>query len=98
MINSTPAGEGKIRRSDLFNIRFYQKSPFHGSFLGMHYRIEGITGESGEKRLKVTTWPGPYNFDHTEESRKESALFAFSNQGLDAVADYLTQYHRERYT
>ncbi len=87
----------QIQRMDIFNIRFYEKSRFHGSFQGMHYRIEKITGEDEEKKLRVTTWPGPYNFDHTDDSLKESALFEFSNEGLDAVTDYLNQYHREHY-
>ncbi len=85
-----------IQRSDIFNIRFYEKSWFHGSFQGMHYRIERITVDDA-KKLRVTTWPGPYNFDHTDDSRKESALFEFSNEGLDAVTDYLNRYHREHY-
>lgn len=87
----------KIERMDIFNIRFYEKSWFHGSFQGMHYRIEKITDENEEKKLRVTTWPGPYNFDHTDDSLKESALFEFSNEGLDAITDYLNQYHREHF-
>ncbi|MCC8029802.1 MAG: GNAT family acetyltransferase [Lachnospiraceae bacterium] len=86
-----------IQRSDLFHISFYKKTRFHGSFRGMHYRIEGITDEDGTKQLCVTTWPGPWNFDHTDDSLKESALFAFSDDGLDAVTHYLNEYHREHF-
>lgn len=87
----------QIQRIDIFNIRFYEKTWFHGSFLGMHYRIEGIKDENEEKRLRVTTWPGPYNFDNTDDSLKESSLFEFSNEGLDAVTDYLNRYHEEHF-
>lgn len=89
-------GEKKqIHRTDIFNIHFYEKTWFHGSFLGMHYRIEKIADENEEKMLRVTTWPGPYNFEHTDDSLKKSAVFAFSDEGLDAVTDYLNRYHEE---
>ena len=29
-----------IERTDIFNINFYKKERFHGSYKGMHYRIE----------------------------------------------------------
>ncbi|MCD7980759.1 MAG: hypothetical protein LUF32_00315 [Clostridiales bacterium] len=63
----------------------------------MHYRIERITNDDDSKKLRVTTWPGPYNFDHTDDSRKVSALFEFSNEGLNNAADYLNSFHREHY-
>lgn len=87
----------KIERSDIFHIGFYKKTWFHGSFQGMHYRIEGINGENDEKKLRVTTWSGPYNYDHTDDSLKESALFEFSDGGLDAVTEYLNEYHRKHF-
>ncbi|MCD8230498.1 MAG: GNAT family acetyltransferase [Clostridiales bacterium] len=85
----------RIERTDLFNIRFYEKTWFHGSFSGMHYRIEKFTDDPEGTCLRVTTWPGPYNFDHTDDSLKESALFEFSNKGLDDVTEYLNTYYRE---
>lgn len=88
--------EKKIERMDIFHIPFYKKTWFHGSFKGMHYRIEGIDTDDG-KKLRVTTWPGPYNFDNTDDSLKESALFPFSDEGLDDVTEYLNQYHLEHF-
>ena len=46
----TNGQDPKIQRMDIFNIRFYEKSQFHGSFRGMHYRIEKITDEKEEKK------------------------------------------------
>ncbi len=108
-----------IARAALYNIRFYEKSPFNGSYRGMHYRIERAPAdaalstaseknngdgtatdnpsEPAETRLRVTVWPGPYNYDTTDDSRKVTAYFTFSNEGLDAVADYLNQYHKEHF-
>ncbi len=88
----------QIQRSDIFNIRFYQHTWFHGSFRGMHYRIEGITPADGEKQLQVTTWPGPYNFDHTPEEAKTIAHFPFSNEGLDEVTAYLNTFHQTHFS
>ncbi len=85
----------RIERTDLFNIRFYEKTWFHGSFSGMYYRIEKFNDAPEGTRLRVTTWPGPYNFDHTDDSLKESALFEFSNKGLDDITEYLNTYYRE---
>ncbi len=108
----TAPGPG-ILRTDIYNIRFYEKSPFYGSFRGMHYRIaqERDPGETGKepdgaakgpdggpaRYLCVTTWPGPYNFETTDDSLKVSARFEFSNEGLDAVTDYLNQFYREHF-
>ncbi len=108
-----------IARTALYNIRFYEKSPFNGSYRGMHYRIEQAPSDpasstASEKnnndgvatdhplepeaaRLRVTVWPGPYNYDTTDDSRKVTAYFAFDNAGLDAVADYLNQYYKEHF-
>ncbi|MCC8152162.1 MAG: GNAT family acetyltransferase [Lachnospiraceae bacterium] len=92
MATETPR---QIQRIDLFNIRFYKKTWFHGSFQGMHYRIEKFTDADDSKKLRVTTWPGPYNYDHTDDSAKETALFDFSNEGLDEITEYLNTYHKE---
>ncbi len=88
--------ETGIRRTDIYNIRFYEKSPFYGSWRGMHYRIAG-EGDSGERQLCVTIWPGPYNFETTADDLKVSARFAFSNEGLDEVTAYLNQYYQEHF-
>lgn len=88
----------QIERMDIFNIKFYEKTWFHGSFGGMHYRIEKIKDENEEQKLRVTTWPGPYNFDTTSDSLKESAEFAFSDSGLDDVTAYLNQYHENHFS
>lgn len=79
-----------IQPKDLFNIRFYEKSPFFGSFRGMHYRI-AKTGDGQEQKLEAVTWPGPYNYETTDDSLKERTLFAFSDEGLEEVCRHLNQ-------
>ncbi len=88
--------EPGIRRADLYNINFYEKLPFYGSYKGMHYRVAGI--EDDGRQLCVTTWPGPYNYETTDDGLKVSALFAYSNEGLDDAADYLNSFYQEHFS
>lgn len=81
-----------IQKQDLFNTRFYDKSWFYGSFQGMHYRIEKISNDD-DSHFQVTTWPGPYNYETTEETEKTVADFPFSEDGLQKVCDYLNKTH-----
>lgn len=41
--------------------------------------------------LLLTTWPGPFAFDTTEDSKKEKALFEFSEEGMEEVTDFLNK-------
>ncbi len=86
-----------IAYTDIFNINFYKKEIFHGSFQGMRYQIEKTDTEDGPI-LTVTHWPGPYNFAVTPEEQKKCSTFAFSNEGLHQAADYLNQEHALHYT
>lgn len=66
-------------------MEYLKKTEYTGCHQGMRYRLE-MTGE-GEKKLKVTVWPEPFNFFATPENKKQSAYFAFGEDGiLEAVA------------
>lgn len=53
----------------------------------MRYRLEGITDPEGEKKLKATVWPEPFNFFQTDGKLKTSAVFDFGEDGVvDAIA------------
>ena len=71
-----------IARTDIFNINFYKKERFHGSYKGMHYRIEKYA---------------PDNFDTTPDERKTSASYPFTDDGLTEVCDYLNKFHTEHF-
>ena len=76
-----------IKREDILSMEYLKKSEFTGSHQGMRYRLEGITDEEGNKRLKVTVWPEPFNFFKTPEEQKESCVLDFSEDGvIDAIA------------
>ena len=76
-----------VQRKDLLSLGFYRLSPFHGSDRALSYRIEKIEEVIGEDDkgkpkkaitgLRVTTYPGPYNFQNTDDSLKETKDFPF---------------------
>ena len=82
-----------IERTDIFNINFYKKERFHGSYKGMHYRIEKHEPEEGDTVLRVTVWPGPYNFDTTPDEQKNCASYPFPEDGLTQVCDHLNEFY-----
>ena len=77
-----------IERKDILSIPFLKKSVFTGSYQGMRYRLEKNTGETDECLL-VCIWPGPYNYEVTSEEQRETAAFAFSEEGSCEAVDWL---------
>lgn len=80
-----------IERKQLFHIEFYKHTYFSGSFEGMRYRIEKHCEEGEDAQLLATVFPGPYGFDATPAEKKETALFPFSDEGLDRICDWLNE-------
>ena len=85
-----------ISPQDIFSIRFYEKTHFFGSYKGMHYKIEGVKTDDG-KVLQVISWPGPYNFETTDDALKKYAEYEFSDEGLKQVCDYLNRIYLDEY-
>ena len=76
-----------IKREDILSMEYLKKTEFTGCHQGMRYRLEGVTDEEGEKKLRVPVWPEPFNFFTTPAEKKESAEFLFDEDGVvDAVA------------
>lgn len=76
-----------INREDILSMEYLKKAEYTGSHRGMRYRLERVEKEEGDKRLKVTVWPEPFNFFTTPAQEKESAEFTFAEDGVvDAVA------------
>lgn len=74
-----------INREDILSMEFLKKSEYSGCCQGMRYRLEGIMHD-GEKVLKTTIWPEPFNYIRTPEEQKTSQMFEFSEDGVnDAV-------------
>ena len=76
-----------IQRDDILSMEYLKKTEFTGCHQGMRYRLEGVDGGDGEKRLRCTVWPEPFCFFKTPDEEKESAEFYFGEDGVvDAVA------------
>ena len=79
-----------IQRSDILSIPFLKKSAFTGSYLGMRYRLEKWKSKETES-LRVAVWCGPYNYDVTEECKKEYGEFPFSEEGIQGAVEWLNR-------
>jgi len=67
---------------------YYEKSPFYGNHENMHYRVFKQQGDTGAV-FHVDYWPGPYIFAMTEDDKKLSADFEYSEAGLDEITGFL---------
>lgn len=79
-----------ITNQDILNMNYYQKETFTGSYKGMRYLIRKST-ENGSDAFFVCIWPGPYNFASTEDSRKTTASFPFTEEGKQQAVDWLNE-------
>ena len=90
-----------INRQDLLKLSFYKKTHYSGSFKGMRYRIERYeeeTGEEGEKKVFFRAWtfPEPYSFEVTDDSKKNYKVFPFEEKSLDDIKDWLDESYEAR--
>ena len=90
-----------LKREDLFQISFYEKSPFFGSIGNrLNFRISKCDhpdlspDDPNRTALEVVSWPGPYNFVSTPAEDKSRYYAAFSSAGLDEITDYLNDLYR----
>ena len=88
-----------LKKGDLLNIGYYDYGQYYtGSLEGVRFRLgrdplEKVNftpkDKRGEARLKITVWPEPFNFDHTEDDKKKDEYFEYSNEGLDQIIEFL---------
>lgn len=79
-----------LERNDLLDLSFYRMSPFKGSIGNLRYKIEKISDDEKDKLL-VTTWPGPFNFEKTDDSLKEKHTEDFSEHGMQEIVSFLNK-------
>lgn len=85
-------------RKSLYDVgEFYRKNAIlNASFQGMRYRIMREAVEENEC-LVATVWPEPYCFEKTAEEQKEQRRFPCTEEGLDAIYDWLcSTYEQEK--
>ncbi len=91
-----------IERIDLFHLPFYKKEAFTGSDRGLRFWI-GKTelpsekeDEEGETVLRAILWPEPFALKHTEDDKKITKDFPFSEEGLDQIYEWVLGEGREQ--
>lgn len=84
-----------LKSTDLFHLSFYQKTHYTGSISGMHFYIEK-TSQDETPVFKVWIFPGPLCFEKTSDDVKTSQTFAFTEESLEQIADWLnSQYENQ---
>ena len=67
-----------------------------GSFQGMRFLIRPIGESKDDAEFEAFTFPEPYNFEHTAESKKTRKTFPYSEEGLDQIHLWLNEQYEER--
>ena len=83
-----------IQRVQLFPLNFYKKENFHGSDGKMCFRLGKTEVEEGEDKknvLRGTVWEGPFCFDVTEEEKKVSKDFPYSDEGICQAMEWFNE-------
>ncbi len=82
-----------VERIDLFHLPFYKKEAFTGSDRGVRFWIGKIevvkSDEEKADMMRVIMWPEPFALKHTPEEDKIQKDFIFSEEGLDAVYEWI---------
>ena len=85
----------------LYDISYYEKTVFKGSYRGICFRIGKLETGGGdgddkptEKKLHVWVWKGPYILEKTSEEVYEED-FDFTQEGLDSANTWIANKQQE---
>lgn len=81
-----------INLDGMISIPYLKKTVFTGSCRHMRFLLRKESGEEGDV-IETILWPGPYNFSVTEEEKKTSRRFPFSEEGIKEAVDWLNEYY-----
>lgn len=97
---------GKILNRDSYGLTWYEHAqPYLGSFRGMRYRIarnpmEDVAltpaDKKGDAEFEIIIWPEPFCFEETQEDKKTTAYFPFTEEGKAQMIDWLNRQYEER--
>ena len=92
-----------INRVDIGHMQNYNlrdkleiKRRYTGSFQGMRFLIRPIGESKDDAEFEAFTFPEPYNFEHTAESKKTRKTFPYSEEVLDQIHLWLNEQYEER--
>lgn len=82
----------KISLKGMVSLAFLKKERFTGSHGKMCYMICMADGQ-----LNATAYPGPFCWEVTPDEQKETEVFDFTQEGLEAAVAWLNQKYEEKY-
>lgn len=85
-----------IDLSGMISIPFLKKTVFTGSCLGMNFMIRKVSDDDGD-RIRVIAWPGPFNFESTEDEKKVSHDVPFSKDGISEAVKWLNEHYEAEF-
>ena len=95
-----------VESTDLYLLEHYEYGEaFYGSVGGMHYRVnrnpmKNVRFASPEEKQDATliayVWPGPKSFVNTGEEDIQSKEFAYSDEGKEEAAAWISARYEER--
>ena len=92
-----------INRVDIGHMQNYNlrdkleiKRRYTGSFQGLRFLIRPIGESKDDAEFEAFTFPEPYYFEHTAESKKTRKTFPYSEEGLDQIHLWLNEQYEER--
>lgn len=87
-----------LTRNEFLSLNFVKKEDYTGSYKGMRFMLHQATVDE-EKKLQAYVWPEPYGFEATEDEKKLSEYFSFSEQGLEEAIVWMNErYEMVKYT
>lgn len=82
-----------IQETDIYKLNYFTyKKPFTGSHGNMRYRIiRKEQEETKELVLFAGVYPKPYCWEETDEDKKQTKEFEFSDEGRLQMIEWLNQ-------
>lgn len=80
----------------MISIPYLKKTTFTGSYKKMRYLIKKVSVEDGDKICTIA-WPGPLNFESTDEEKKVSHESEFTKDGIKMAVQWLNEYYEEKF-
>lgn len=81
----------------MISIPFLKKTLFTGSHRKMNFLLKKVSDDDGD-RIRVVAWPGPFNFENTEDEKKVSHDVEFSSEGIKQAVQWLNDHYNAEYT
>ena len=96
----------KIEETTFYHINYYlYGKAFKGSYQGMRFRLarnplENVFFKPKEVQdagtLMATVWPEPFSYENTDDEKKLTKEFSFSEEGKLAAVDWLNEQYESR--